>query len=350
MKTKMIFKMAENNTFEEIAKEFLKAGKVLIFPHVNPDGDAVGSSVSLCLALRRLGKKAYVLIDTELPANLRFLENACCIKLDTLPQNSPEELFARIFDGERPDICACVDCSEVSRFEERKAFFFAGRRLGCIDHHATGKPFADFNFIDGDIAAASEISYALVREMERITGRQLIDGELGSVIYAGICTDTGNFQYSNTTHDTFRIAMELLDAGVEPSKVSVELYQNVKLSKLLISSESLNHLEIFADGRAAMSYVSQEMLQKTGASMDETDGIVESLRSIAGVEVAVFLKENGPCETKVSTRAKSFANVAAICAKFGGGGHVRASGCTIHEGLDKAIEIMKREVEEYFDR
>ena len=367
---KMISKMAENNTLTEIAKEFLNAENVLIFPHVNPDGDALGSSVSLCLALRKLGKSAYVLTDEALPGYLSFLGSGCCVRMDSfqsskgtarsceaceglepaVKQDLPELVFTKLFGGKEPDISACVDCADVSRIEARKDMFFAGKKKICIDHHATGKPIADLNFIDGSIAAASEISYSLICEMEKISGKQLIDKELGSVMYAGICTDTGNFQYSNTTHDTFRIAMELLERGVQPSKISVELYQNVKLSRLLISAESLSNLQIFAGGRAAMSFVSRKMLQKTGASMDETDGIVESLRSIAGVEVAVFLKENGPCETKVSTRAKSFANVAEICAKFDGGGHIRAAGCTIHEPLEKAIEIMKKEVEEYLDK
>lgn len=340
--------MISNNTLREIAEELMKAERVLLYPHVNPDGDALGSSVSVCLALRKLGKKAYVLIEDDIAAYLRFIENGCCIKVEE--DTEPPELFKRLFNGEIPDLCMCMDCGDVERFEKRREIFFAGKKKACIDHHGTSKPFADFNFIDGNIAAAAEISYKLIRELEAVSGMRLMDKTIGSAIYAGICTDTGNFQYSNTTKDSHKIVMELLDEGIEPSKISVELYQNVRLERILISSEAMKYLQVFAEGRAAMTFVTQKMLEETGASMDETEGIVETLRSIAGVEIGIFLKEYGPNETKVSTRAKLWADVAEICSKFGGGGHIRAAGCTIHEPIEKAERIMKAAVEEYLNK
>ncbi len=319
--------MKQNNTITEIGTQLLAADSILLFPHIQMDGDALGSSVALCRVLRNTGKQAAILIEDEVPEYLCFLDQGYCV---TEPRQFTE-----------PDVCMCIDCGEVSRFPKRKDQFFRGKTTICVDHHTTSTPFADYNFIDGKAAATAEIVYKLITEM----GLD-IDQEAGEAIFAGICTDTGNFQYSNTTKESHLITAALYDAGIDHAKVAVALYQNTRLEKLRITSRILDNLELFAEGQAAMAYVTQSMLAQTGADLDDAEGIVEMLRNIKGVEIAAFVKEREEKRCKVSMRAKTTGNVAEIAAPFGGGGHVKAAGCTIEEEIGVACDKLKAAIEE----
>lgn len=319
--------MKQNNSTQEISRQLLAAGTILIFPHIHIDGDSMGASAALCRGLRSAGKKAAVLIEDEIPEYLQFLDRGYCTR-------NPDAL------GE-PDVCICVDCGEVSRFPKREDTFFKGKTTICIDHHATSEPFADYNFIDGSIAAASEIVYRLLTEMGCS-----IDKEMGEAIFAGICTDTGNFQYSNATKESHLIAASLYDAGIDHGKVAVELYQNIRPQRLLITSRIMDNMEIFADGKAAIAYVTKEMLKDAGASMEDTEGAVETLRNIRGVELAAFVKEQKQGVCKASMRAKTTGNVAEIAARFDGGGHIKAAGCTLHTDVEEACSKLKQAMEE----
>ena len=332
------------NTINEIARKLIGGKNILLYPHVLMDGDALGSSVSLCKALRKLGKESFVLIEDQIAANISFMDNGYCFLVHE--GYDSHKVFGEIFGGLDPDICACIDCGEVERFKIRKDMFLQGKTTICIDHHSTSLPFADYNFIDGSIAATGEIVYNLIKQLEKLTDTVLLDKEMGENIYAAITTDTGNFQYSNTTKDSHRIVIELMDMGIDCNSVSIKLYQNVRLEKMRINNMSLNAMKVFGNGKGALAYVTQTMLKDTGATMDETDGIVEALRNISGVEIAVFLKEHENGAIKVGMRAKSYGNVAEIVKQFGGGGHIKAAGCTLSCPMDEAIKIMTEAVEE----
>jgi len=308
----------------------LKAAEsILIFPHINIDGDALGCSAALCRALRDLGKTAWIMMDEDVPAYLNFMDTEFCTKdRDCLPE---------------PDVCICVDCSESKRFPAVADIYAKGRLKLCIDHHATGGSFGDHYYIDGDEAAACQLIFKLLKDMDvEITGR------IAESLYTGLSTDTGNFQYSNTTAETHRIAAELLECGVDHTDITVKLYQTVPLRKLQTQVAVLEKMEILADGRAAISYITQEMLDKLGAQMDDAEGSIDLLRNIEGVEIAAFLKEKGDT-VKVSMRAKSYATVDGIVMKFGGGGHAKAAGCTLEMGMTEALEAMKKEIIEYWE-
>ncbi|MBK5246710.1 MAG: bifunctional oligoribonuclease/PAP phosphatase NrnA [Peptostreptococcaceae bacterium] len=310
---------------EMMAAKLLSVNSVLLFPHVNMDGDCLGSSVALCKGLRLLGKKAYVLIEDEIPTNLSFLDNSYC----TFNQNIIEN----------PDICMTVDCAEIERFAKRKEKFLEGETLMCIDHHSTSKSFADYNLIDPAAAATGELVYKLLLKM-----RAPLDAEIGEALYAAISTDTGNFQYSNTTKETHQIIANLYDLGINHSKVSVKIYQNIRREKLMMTSISLSTMKLLLNGRVAIAFLRQKALTDTGATMDEAEGIVETLRSISGVEVAIFLKETEKGMIKVSMRAKKDFDVAKFSAKFGGGGHVKAAGFTMNEPIEKCADIISEEI------
>lgn len=317
----------KNNELKEIAEILLNSNSVLLFTHINMDGDTLGSSVALCIALRKLGKQVHILIEDDVAAFLQFLDKGYC----TYDNNVIEE----------PDICLCIDCGDVDRFRKRKEKYFEGKQKGCIDHHVTTEPFADFNFIDPTAAATGEIIYDLLKELN-----VEIDKEMGSAIFAALTTDTGNFQYSNTTKKTHLIAAELFECGVDYSEISVELYQNNRLEKLLLQTRCLQDMEVFADGKAAICCVTQKMLEETNGKMEETEGIIEILRNISGVEVAVFVKEIDKNISKVSMRSKKFINVAEISKKYNGGGHARAAGFTMKKSFFETKQSIMELIEE----
>lgn len=316
----------KNNTLKEIAIELLKAESVLLFPHVNMDGDSLGSCVALCKGLRKLSKKAYVLIDEDVPLYLNFLVKDYCVRDMSKIKN--------------PDVCVAIDSGEVSRFIKRKEEFFAGKKTMAIDHHVSTDPVFDFNYIDPKASATAMIIYYLLKEM-----KVEMDKEIGEALWAGITTDTGNFQYSNTTKETHLVVSELYDLGIDHNKISINIYENVRKEKVMMINKIMDTLTIFAKGKGALCYGTLEMLKETGATPDETEGVVESIRSIAGVEVAAFLREDDEKEIKVSMRSKSYANVAEIALRFNGGGHKNAAGCTINSTLDFAMKMLINEIE-----
>ena len=317
--------MKQNNSFREIADRLLDAEKILIYPHVNMDGDALGSAVAICKTLRNLGKACYILIEDEIPRNLLFLDQGYC----TSDQNILEDV----------DISLCLDCGDISRFLKRKEKFLEGRISMCIDHHQSTVPFCQYNYVDPEAAAAGQLVYYLLKEM----GTPM-DSEIADAIFAAITTDTGNFQYSNTTRQCHEIVAELYDLGVNVRRVSQEIYESVREERIMLHSVAVSAMERFAGGKAAMTVVTQEMLKQTGAGMDETEGIVDKLRSIEGVEIAILVKEDTE-KLKLSLRAKSWGNVAVIAGEFGGGGHTKAAGCSLKLPLDEALPLIRQATE-----
>ena len=317
----------KNNTFKEIAEVLLGAGKVLIYPHINPDGDAIGSAAAICRTLRNLGKTAYILIEDEVPDNLKFLDKG----YTTFDHKITEDV----------DVSLCVDCGDFSRLPAREEKFREGKVTVCIDHHGTTENFCDYNYVDPQAAATGELIYALIKEMGIVP-----DVETGEAIFAAITTDTGNFQYSNTTRNCHLIMAELFDIGVDTNKVSVEIYENERPEKLMITARAFSTIEIIGGGRGAVAHLTLKEMEETGARPFETDRIIENIRSISGVEYAAFIKEKEPGVIRVSLRAKRRGDVAKIAADLGGGGHVKAAGCTLYMPLDQAVNLIKEKMEE----
>lgn len=308
----------------------MNGNRILLYPHVNMDGDTLGSCAALCRKLRDTGRECYILIEDEIPGNLKFLDRGYCTA-------DPDILG-------RPDVSICVDCGDAGRFPKRKARFLSAPVTVCIDHHMTTDPFCDYNYIDSGAAATGELIYMLLKSM----GLE-IDRETGEALFAAITTDTGNFQYSNTTRQSHEIAAALYDAGIDANAVSIELYENVRIEKILIQNRVLGTMSTICDGRGIIAYVTQKMLEETGASMDETEGVAQQLRSISGAEVIAFIKETDAEKVKVSLRSKRYADVAALAAELGGGGHVRAAGCTLYCSLTEAFDILKEKMTEILD-
>ena len=314
-----------NNSLIEIANILHEAESVLLFPHVNPDGDSIGSCAALCRTLRLKGKEAWILTEDEIPANLTFLDKGYCTK-------DMEKI-------QHPDVCMCIDCGDVSRFPKRAEKFLSGRTTICIDHHMTTKLFCDYNYVDSEEAATGQIVFELLKEMNAVP-----DKEVAEAVFAAITTDTGDFQYSNTQKKSHLITAELYDWGADFNKVSVEIYENVRLEKIRLKSAAMETLKIIGGGKGAIVKVSLNMLDKTGALMDESEGLAQELRSIAGVEYSAVLKEYEPELIRVSLRAKRKGDVSQIASALGGGGHLKAAGCTIRETLENAADKVEKEM------
>lgn len=316
----------KNNSLKETVIALEEADSILLFPHVNMDGDSLGSSVALCKGLRSMRKNCFILIDEEVPIHLKFLDRDYCSKNKDVIKN--------------PDLCVAVDCGEVSRFKLREEAFFSGKKTMTIDHHLSTDPVFDFNYIETGVSATSMLVYYILKGLS-----VKIDKEMGEALWAGITTDTGNFQYSNTNKETHLLVADLYDVGIDHNKVSINIYENIRPEKVLMTNRAMDNIRFFAQGKGALAYISLAMLAETGASPYETEGIVESLRKIAGVEVAAFLREDDDNEIKVSMRSKSYANVAEVAMRFNGGGHKNAAGCTINSTMDFAIKMIIRELE-----
>lgn len=323
--------MMQNNRFSEIGAALFGANRILLFTHVNMDGDTLGSAAALCHGLRQAGKEAWVLIGETIPEDLAFLDQNLCIR-------NVEASF-------QPDVCVSVDCSDLGRLGDRGNLFMQAPVRICIDHHATNDVgFAQLNCIHKEAAATGELIYEILTEMSQTLDQDLISVACAEAMYAAIVTDTGNFQYSNTTKRTHEITAALFDKGIDHTRISIELYQNMRAEKLKVQARILDNMQMLCHGKANLAWVDQTMIQETGAAMDETEGTVEQMRNIRGVEISAFLKEMGQDEIKVSLRAKSWGNVAEIASQFGGGGHTKAAGCTIHGSLAYVSELIRQEI------
>ena len=315
----------KNDNFQTVAGVLKEASSVLLYPHISPDGDAIGSTVAMARVLRQLGKTCYVVTEDEIPENLQFLDHGY-----TMPIGEVSDV---------PTVSMCIDCGEDGRYPKRANWFHQAPISICVDHHPTTEPVFDYNIIDPSAAAAAELIYHLIRALDHP-----IDRETAEALYTGINTDTGRFQYSNTTAQTHRIAADLIDCGVDVNRMNVELYESQRPERMRIEAQVMNNMKLSADGKFAMAYVTRAMMEENDVRSGDTDAVVANLRSIRGVEVAAFFKEKADDAIKLSLRAKGNCDVAAIAMAFGGGGHRKASGATLTMSLQEAIDAVTEKV------
>lgn len=316
--------MIKNIELKELWEDLSTAENVVLFPHVNPDGDATGSCAALCLALRDQGVNCVVCAG-KIPDYIDFLNT---------------EFFMNDCQIDNPDICVAVDCSEDHRMDSRVGYFYKGRRKYCIDHHENDTGFGDRYYIDKDASATCTIVYDMLKE----AGVKL-SKDIANAIYTGISTDTGNYKHSNTDSKSHRIAADLLELGVDHVQIMTSLYQNRSMKKVLCESRAIDRALIFSEGRGILSYLTSAEMIEMDARKEDADEIIDKLRDIAGVEMAAYLEERED-GVKISMRAKTDSNVADICKSFGGGGHIKAAGATVKMSMEEVFTAVKRAMEE----
>lgn len=324
--------MRKNNSLREIGEVLASAGRILIFTHINMDGDAAGSSGALCRTLREMGRDAWIVTEDEPADNLKFMVDGFTVSCEDV----------RMDDY----VSICLDCSSTDRFPGRQEIFEKGSITLCVDHHMTADPVWDYCYVDPDAGATCELVFLLSEAM----GWKL-SPEACDCIFGGISTDTGNFQYSNTRRLTHEIACRLYDVRPEGfNHVSVAIYENESFGKLALQADILKGAELFCGGKGIIASVTQKMLEDHGCVMDDSEGVVSRMRSVEGVEVAVLLKEKEDGRIKGSMRSKTDFDVASICVSLGGGGHRKAAGFTLEMPVDEVKELIVEKVTHEFER
>lgn len=294
--------------------------RILFFMHVQPDGDSIGSTLGMIRSLRQMGKEAIMVGVDPIPRLYRFLPG-----WDTL--YVPWQQVAGPWD-----LSCFLDCGDVQRVGEALPTVQLGKRTLNVDHHPTNTAYAEFNYLDFSAAAVGELAYRLLREIGAP-----IDSETALCLYTSLVTDTGGFRYDSTGPSTHRVAAELIELGVRPYEVSSAIFENESPTRLSLLAKALETLRIDETGKVAHMVVTRAMMEAAGAQDDEIEGIVNYARSVSGVEVGILFKETADGRIRVGLRSRRQVDVGAIAVSFGGGGHARAAGCTLHPPLDEAV-------------
>jgi len=298
-------------------------GKILITTHKNPDGDAIGSSLGWFNFLKKLGKNVKVIYRDRIPFFFDFLPGVEKVEIK-------EEI------DEEFDWVIITDVSDPKRtgFETIPA-----KKSLVIDHHITAEPFTDYSIVEPEISSTCELSYHIMKLIDE----SLIDLSVALPIYTGILTDTGGFNYSNTSPETHEVAAELLKKGVNPYHVYTNIFERNRINKLRLLELVLRTLSFELNQKVAHITLFKKFLEETGAYPEESEGFINYPRSIAGVEVALFFKEIEEGFWKVSMRSKGKVNVAEVAKSFGGGGHRMAAGFEFEGNLEELKkELLKR--------
>ena len=299
-------------------KAMEQARTVVIASHIDPDGDAFGSSLGLAFILRNLGKNVVVYNRDAVPYSYKFLPGA-----DRVVNCLPDEC----------DLLCLLDCSEFARAGDDLVNWSGYKQSLCIDHHLTADPAADINLIYSEACATGELVYELAVILEPGFGLNV-----AANLYTAILTDTGSFRYSNATPSSFAIAGDLVARGVEPWGITQQVYESQPVERIKLTALVLETLQIAESKRAAAVWVTEAMFAATGTDGEYTDGLINYPRSIAGVEVAFMAREIGPDDYKFSFRSRGMINVAALVTDFGGGGHHNAAGCRLKGNLKELID------------
>jgi len=301
--------------YKKIWNKINESDNIVLISHVNPDGDALGSSLSMYNILKNMGKNVKVVNMTDLAPYLDFLPN-----YDKVTKTLPKKI----------DLMISFDCGSFDRLgiEEKPSF------LINIDHHISNTNYGDINLIE-NAASTSQVIFNILE-----ANNVAIDKDSATCIYTALVTDTGNFQYESVTSEVFRVASELVKCGASPEFVSKMLYERDRLSRLRFLAKALDTLELSLEGKVGIVEVTNELMAKTGAVKDDTDGLVNMVRKLETVEVAIMLREEENGAIKVSLRSKNYVDVSKIAVKYGGGGHIRASGATITNKTFSEIKNM----------
>lgn len=314
-------------TIDQILKCIKKSKNIVIVTHENPDGDAVGSSLAMYHVLKGLKKNVDIIIP----------EYAKCFNelpgIDEVIKES-DKVY---------DLAISLDAATDKLLNVWVKYFREADQRIVIDHHSTNTMFGDINYVDLSAPACAQVVYMLIKHY-----RWKITPEIGTCIMAGIITDTGGFQYSGVSRDTFNIAAELLDAGVNISKVYKKVFDTKTKSSFELRRIALDRMEFLEDDKIAFTYITNEDERKVNAGVGDYEGIVSEGRSIEGVEVSIFLHELKDGEFKISLRSNSYVNVSDVCIMFGGGGHIRAAGAKMTADplviRDKVVNEVKRQL------
>lgn len=302
------------------------ARQVAVIGHIRPDGDCIGS----CLGAWNYLKAAYPQTEAQvflesIPEKFGYLKGAEMVRTDF-----PQDVVY--------DLCICLDCSDKERLGEGQGIFNLAKDTLCIDHHITNTGYAADNVVEAKASSSCEVLYGLLDE-------EKIGKETAECLYTGIIHDTGVFKYSSTSAKTMAIAGRLMEKGIDFSTIIDRSFYEKTYLQNQILGRALFESVAFLGGKCIFSVVRLKDMRFYGVSSHDLDGIVEQMRVTRGVECAIFLYEIEPQMFKVSLRSKNVLDVSEIASYFGGGGHVRAAGCTMSGSIYDVINNLSGHIE-----
>ncbi len=312
-------------TLDQILEQIKKANSIVILTHQTPDGDAIGSSLAMKLALENMGKSPDVII-TEVPEVYDFLPGREDIKSES--------------DVKQYELAISVDCATEMRIDG-KEYFENAKHTIVIDHHGSNTMFGDFNYVNPVSPACCDI-LAGIFDYYDIN----ITKDIGTCLLTGIITDTGGFKYPATTAETFEFAAELLRKGVNVSEIYKRTMDTMSRATFELTKRVMDRMEILEDGKVAFTYITKKDVNEVNAKPGDHEGLVNIGRNLSGVQVSIFIRQNeeNKDEYRVSMRTNGDINASDICLMFGGGGHPRAAGATVEGTIEEVKEKLMKEI------
>lgn len=316
---------------KKILEEFEKAERILITGHINPDGDCVGAGLGLMLALNEINKEnkkvvRFILQDSP-PKTTKFLFAYDLI--ETLDNYESKYNF---------DLAFVLDSGAYDRIGKVRDLIGEGTKVINIDHHVSNDLYGHINYVDTKLSSTSEYIYHIIKEL----GINVTEA-IGEALYVGLVNDTGNFSYTNVSSKTFLVASELREVGVNNEKIVREFYSKKSLGRLRLLGYAMENFEFYEDKKLSYLYLSREVMEKYSNNKEDTEGVVEALRSYEKAQVALFIREELNGTLKGSLRSNGI-DVNKIAGSFGGGGHIKAAGFSTNfsgkEVVKKILELI----------
>ena len=314
----------------EVAAAIRDHDRFFVTTHENPDGDALGSLMAMTLALRELGKDAVMYLFGEVP----------------IPKEYEFMQFAGLVRGPNPDssevVVVALDCANERRLGPENTLLEKAQLVVDIDHHHDNTRFGKVNLIVGHASSTGEILADVFHELGVV-----LTPEIAEALYIAVVTDTGRFQYANTTAKALRLAAELVEAGADVHRVFQGVYENVAFAKLKLVARALENAEVFEGGRVVVSHLEREDFDAAGAEEPYSEGIIDYLRAVEGAELAALIREpptaNGPTHRISLRTTEADLDVSAIARKSGGGGHRQAAGFSSEASVEEITDFIRRE-------
>ncbi len=313
-----------NEDFQKIKDAIDGANEVSVFCHTNPDGDAIGSLLAIFTALKRLGKNVRAICDTPLADRFDCFFNHECVELPTKCAS---------------DLAIAVDCAAIDRLGLASKCYLSAKYRVAIDHHESFVPFGQINVLDAHSASCSEIVFKLLKYMD------CVDKDVAKLLFSGLVTDSGCFQFSNTTKLTHMTACELMDFGFDAADTIFNVFRATEMNRFHLKVRALNKAKFCFEEQIGLIVFERGDFEATNTTPNDTEGIINELIDINSVKVAIAIAEVKEHSFKVSIRTKDPVNARAIAGAFGGGGHFNAAGCRVSGFLQDVVDKLLREAE-----
>lgn len=310
-----------------------KSDTIYLVAHVNPDGDAIGSTFALCKALQKIGKKAHVIMPSY---------------SDTFSFLPDIKEAVKMVEEDEYDLLICLDSNSKERLAISDVDFKKAKKVLMLDHHEIKtnncNKYADVEYVDSNLPATCEIVYNLIEYL----GID-IDVNIATYLYAGILTDTGSFRYSSTKPSTFLVASKLIAKGIDFTYIARKLTDEIKEAKLKLISKTIGNMEVYFNGRLRYSYVNYDTIKSLGLDDEDAEGMTNYLRMVEGTDVAIYVRGKSDGTNKVSMRSSENVDVSKIAIEFNGGGHKRASGYTMYSDYESEKELLINKIGELME-